>query len=722
MRELRGSDARGAEGPVQDKRFRQMLDAAPDAIVVVDQRGRVVALNRETERLFGWTDAELLGEPSRRLITPAFQKVYDALGVSGGESPTPAARKRPAVSTFARRRDGSDFPAEVHCSPLSTDENALSLVTIRDLSAFQGAQENPFQQTEQASVILASMGDALITTDVAGTITYMNPTAERLTGWRTIEAQGQHVATVLTLVSDATREPIESIPERCVREGRAVDLDEGALLVRRDGTEFAIGDSAAPLRDRDGTRTGVVLVFHDVTERRRVASSLHRQATRDLLTGLVGRKGFEDRLARILKRAAATDHVLCYLDMDRFKVVNDTCGREAADELLRRIGSLIYGLLTSRDALARLGGDEFGVLMECRSLTKAEEIAGRLRRAIEDFRYVWKEKSFSLGVSIGLIPITAASGGAAGVLRAAAAACYAAKSAGGNRVHLALPEAAPGVRHGAESRRIMRLSRAVDEGHFQLYAQATVPLAAEHPARPRCEILLRLRDERGGVETAGSFLPRAERDGLMPAIDRWVVRQTVAALGRLHRDRPDLELPLCSINLGVSSLNDTDLVPAVREYLAQHRLPPAALCFEITEAAALGNFAEMVRLISEVRAMGCSIGLDNFGNSMASLARLKALPLDYVKFGGHYVRSVAEDPVYGALVHAVKEIGRITGIVTIAKEVESETILQKLQDLGVGYAQGHAVAAPAPLVDAKGEVALPRVQRSAAAGLSGSNK
>ena len=707
---------------MHDKRFRQMLDAAPDAIVVVDQRGRVAALNGETERLFGWTDAELLGEPSRRLISPAFQKVYDALGVSGGESPTPAPRKRSAVSALARRRDGSDFPAEVHCSPLSTGENALSLVTIRDLSAFQGAEENLLQQTEQASVILASMGDALITTDVAGTITYMNPTAERLTGWRTVEAQGQHVASVLALVSDATREPIESIPERCVREGRAVDLEEGALLVRRDGAEVAIGDSAAPLRDRDGTRTGVVLVFHDVTERRRVASSFHRQTTRDLLTGLVGRKGFEERLARILKGATATDHALCYLDMDRFKVVNDTCGREAGDELLRRIGSLIYGLLSSGDTLARLGGDEFGVLMECRSLTKAEEIAGRLRRAIEDFRFVWKEKSFSLGVSIGLIPVTAASGGAAGVLRAAAAACYAAKSAGGNRVHLALPEAAPGVRQEAESRRVMRLSRAVDEGHFQLYAQATVPLAAEHPARLRCEILLRLRDERGGVETAGSFLPRAERDGLMPAIDRWVVRQTVAALGRLHRDRPDLELPLCSINLSVSSLNDTDLVPAVREYLAQHRLPPAALCFEITEAAALGNFAEMVRLISEVRAMGCAIGLDNFGNSMASFVRLKALPVDYVKIGGHYVRSVAEDPVYGALVHAVKEIARITGVVTIAKEVESETILQKLKDLGVGYAQGHAVAAPAPLMDAKGEVALPRVQRSAAAGLSGSNK
>jgi diguanylate cyclase (GGDEF)-like protein/PAS domain S-box-containing protein len=591
----------------------------------------------------------------------------------------------------------------------------------RDLTALPGVQENLFQQKEQAAVILASMGDALITTDVAGTIIYMNPTAERITGWRAAEAQGQPVTTVLTLISDATREPIESIPARCIREGRAVDLDDGALLVRPDGTEIAIGDSAAPLRDRDGNMAGVVLVFHDVTERRRVARQLARQGARDTLTGLIGGKQFEERLARVLAQVGMAEHALCYLDLDRFKVVNDACGHEAGDELLRRIGSLFYGLLGSRDTLARVGGDEFGVLLEYCSLTKAQEIAGKLQRAIEDFRYVWKERSFSLGVSIGLVPITAASGRTADVLRTARAACYAAKNAGGNRVHLAQPEAAPEVQQQVESRRIMRLSRAVDEGHFQLYAQATVPLAPERPARPRCEILLRLADERGGVETAGAFLPRAERQRLMPAIDRWVVRETIAVLGRLHRDQPELDLPVCSINLSASSLNDADLVPAVREYLAQHRLPPEALCFEISEAAALGNFAEMVRLISEVQAMGCGIGLDNFGNSLASLAHLKALPVDYVKFGGHAVQGVADDPVYSALVSAVKEIGRIMGIVTIAKEVESETILQKLRSLGVGYAQGHAVAAPEPLVDANGEVALPHVQRPAAAGAPASN-
>jgi diguanylate cyclase (GGDEF)-like protein/PAS domain S-box-containing protein len=603
---------------------------------------------------------------------------------------------------------------EFNRGSLGPGPGALALVTIRDLTRWRRAQEHLFREKEQAFVTLASIADAVIATDLAGTITYVNPTAERLTGWRTTEALGQPLDTVLPLISEATRQPIESIPARCLQEGRAVDLAEGVLLLRRDGTEVAIGDSAAPIRDRHGATIGVVLVFHDITERRRATRQLSHDATHDSLTGLISRQEFEQRLARALAdvTAGGAEHALCYLDLDRFKVVNDTCGHEAGDDLLRTIGRLLAEHLRGRDTVGRLGGDEFGILLEHCAPAKAEEIAHSLLRAIEDFRYVWAEKTFSLGASIGIVPITAAGGRTADLLRAADAACYAAKETGGHRVHLGV-ESVPGSPPPIVTRRIIRLTRAVEEGGFQLFAQPIVPLAPRLPTRPRCEILLRLPDERGDLETPDAFLPHAERYRLTPAIDRWVVRQTAVLLGAWHRAHPECELPLCSINLSVSSLDDADLIPAVREYLAEQRLPPGAICFEIAEAAALGNFAQLVGLIAEIRALGCGVGLDDFGSGLTSFAHLKALPVDYVKIGGHYVRGVAEDPVYGALVGAVNQIGRIMGIATIAVEVENETILRELRTLGVEYAQGHAVAPPAPLVDADGELTLPCIQRSA---------
>ncbi|HSM16617.1 MAG TPA: EAL domain-containing protein [Gemmatimonadales bacterium] len=696
---------------LQEKGFRQLLDASADALLVVDLQGCMVAVNLEAQQLFGWTEAELLGEPLNRVIPPRFQQLTESQLLGDSETPGTPPKGGP-VSLFARRRDGTEFPIEFTRSPLGP--GSLTLVTIRDLTKWRRAQDTLFRDKEQAFVTLASIADAIITTDMAGTITYLNPMAERLSGWRTTEALGQPLGTVLPLFSEATRQPIESIPARCLLAGRAVDLVDGVLLLRRDGTEVAIGDSAAPLRDRNGATTGVVLVFHDVTERRRAVRTLTHDATHDSLTGLISRQAFEQRLARVLSSSAdgPAEHVLCYLDLDRFKLVNDSCGHEAGDDLLKRIASLLAGRLRSHDTIARLGGDEFGILLEHCSLAKAEEIAGNLLQAVATFRFVWGETSFSLGASIGVVPITAATSGlTADVLRAADTACYAAKNAGGNRVHLGL-EAAPGVQEQVETPRITRLARAVDENLFQLYAQAIVPLALQRPGRPRCEVLLCLPDERGGVETPDVFLPQAERYRLIPAIDRWVVRQTVALLGQWHRDHPECELPLCSINLSASSLHDADLITAVREYLTQHQLPPEALCFEIAEPAALGNFGQLVRLISEIRSAGLGVGLEDFGGGLTSFANLKALPVDYVKIGGHYVRGVVDDPVYGTLVSTVNQIGRIMGITTIADEVESETVLQQLRALGVDYAQGHAVAPPAPLVDAEGVVAVPCIQRS----------
>jgi diguanylate cyclase (GGDEF)-like protein/PAS domain S-box-containing protein len=698
--------------------FRPLLDAAPDATVVVDPHGSVVALNSDVELLFGWPEAELLGQPMNRLIPARFHRVLERMLEAhppiSHESPGPSP-KGIRVSLFARRRDGSEFPVEINRSPLGPGPDAPALVTIRDLTEWRRAQESLFREKEQAVITLESIGDAVVTTDRAGNITYLNPVAERLTGWRTPEALGLPAASILTFISDITREPVESTVSRCLDEGRPVDLADGVLLLRRDGTEVAIGDSAAPIRDRNGVTTGVVLVFHDVTEKRRVSRKLSHEASHDALTGLVNRKEFERRLTRVLADSAdseAAEHALCYMDLDRFKVVNDACGHEAGDEVLRLIAALLTGHMRKRDTLARLGGDEFGVLLENCPLDEARDIAEGIRQAMQGFEYVWGEQSFSLGISIGVVPLTSSSGRVAAVLRVADAACYAAKEVGGG-IHVEHARSAPEVLVPRETRRVTRLSQAVEEGRFHLYAQPIVPLVPEPRARSRCEILLRLPDERGSPQPAAAFLPQAERYNLMPSIDRWVVRRTVELLGGWHRDHPECELPLCSINISASSLDDDSLVLHLREQLTQHRLPAKALCFEIAEAAVLANFAQTVRFISEIRKTGCGVALDDFGSGLHSFAYLKALAVDFLKIGGHYVRGVIDDPVYGTIVSAVNEIGGLMGIATIAEEVDSEPILNQLRKLGIGYAQGHAVAVPAPLADTDGEVALPCFQQLA---------
>jgi len=698
-------------GPIE---FHQLLDAAPDAMVVVDRNGRVTALNLAAERFFGWTEVELLGEPMNRFIPTRFHPLLGSDLETGDGSPAVSTRRR-TVICFARRRDGTECPVEMARRPVGQGRDAQSLVTMRDLTQWRHALDTRSRNNEQARATLESIGDAVITTDASGIITFLNPVAARLTGWAAEEALGQSLGAVLPLISEASRQPVANTAARCLAEGRSVDLEDGVLLLRRDGTEVPVGDSAAPVRDREGGMIGVVLVIQDESEKRRVGHRLSYEATHDALTGLINRREFERRLTRVVTDPVGpgAEHMLLCLDLDRFKVINDTCGHDAGDELLRTLGGLLSHRMRKRDTLARLGGDEFGVLLENCPLVEAERIAESLRAAVEQLRFEWEGKTFSIGASIGLIPVKAGSGEMTAVLRAADSACYAAKDGGGNRVHLERrgKDSAP-VSH-AMSRRITRMARAVDEGTFQLYAQPIVPLQPESPSRPRFEILLRLPDGHGRVQAAADFLPQAERYNLMPSIDRWVVRETIALLGQWRREHTDSELPVCSINLSASALADDTLIPLLEQQLSRQGIPPETLCFEIAETAALGNLARTLRFLSAIRTIGCGVALEDFGSGVASFTYLKTLPVNYLKIGGHFVRGVVEDPVYGSIVGAVNQIGRSMGISTIAKQVGSGTVLRKLRSLGIGYAQGLALTAPVPLTDSDGRLMMQNLQRSA---------
>src|ERR1041385_7300051 len=459
--------------------FRQLLDAAPDPMIVVDELGLMTAINLEAERFFGWAEEEMLGEPMSRCFPARFHRLLDADletnggsnngGSTNGGSPT-ASKTGVSVSCFARRGDGTEFPVALARRPLGPGSPGLTLVTLRDLTQWRRAQDSRSRNDEQAHATLESMGDAVITTDHAGMIKALTPVAERLTGWGLEEAVGESLDAVLPLISEATRRPVPNTAARCLEEGRSVDLEDGVLLLRRDGTEVPIGDSAAPVRDRSGATLGAVLVIQDETEKRRVVHRLSYEATHDALTGLINRREFERRLARVLTDlpGAASEHAVLSLDLDRVKLVNDTCGHEAGDELLRRLGALLSRHMRKRDTLARLGGDEFGALLENCPLNEAGQIAEGLRVAIEEYRFEWEGKAFSIGGSIGLLPVTAESGGLAGVLRAADAACYSAKYGGGNRVHLQRFTPDPADVAHAMARRATRPVHAELNGCLQL--------------------------------------------------------------------------------------------------------------------------------------------------------------------------------------------------------------------------------------------------------------
>lgn len=565
----------------------------------------------------------------------------------------------------------------------------------------RAAEEALFQAKERAEVTLHSIGDAVITTDTQGVVDYLNPVAETLTGWTLVEAMGQPLTEVFPIFNESTHEVVENPVARCLREGVIVGMANHTLLITRDGREVAIEDSAAPIRAKSGEITGVVMVFHDVTQSREMAHKLSWQAAHDALTGLVNRREFEHRLQNALaaSHAEGQQHALLYIDLDQFKIVNDTCGHVAGDELLRQLAALLQRHMRASDTLARLGGDEFGVLLEHCPLDQAQRIAEGLRTATRDFRLVWENKTFEVSVSMGIVAINRESGTLPQVLSAADMACYVAKERGRNRYHVYQESDADFARRHGEMLWVTRLNQALRDHRFVLYRQEIRPIAATGPGS-FYEVLLRIRNEDGTLSLPGSFLPAAERYDLMCTIDRWVIQHLFAAPNLLPRsDAPTKDgngMILATINLSGASLNDETFLDFVRDSIKQYDINPRAICFEITETVAITHFERAIRLVTALREIGCRFALDDFGSGLSSFGYLKNLPMDFLKIDGGLVRHIVDNPIDAAMVEAINDIGHVLGLKTIAEYVENDAIRDKLVTIGVDYIQGFGIEIPQP--------------------------
>ena len=669
------------------------LPAANDGMWDFDVENNTVYYSPRWRKMLGYDEHDVDVTPDwRRLVhpddlarvqamirdhiagkTPMFESVHRMRHVKGDW--------RWVVSRAQARVDASGRLRRLVCVEFDITERKLY-------------EDALFKEKESAQITLQSIGDGVITTDGHMIVEYLNPTAEELTGWKFEEAQGKGVDEIFRGFHEETCEPLENPLSVAIRRARAIKSVRPTLLIKRDGNEMYIESTASPIRDGSGAVCGGVLVFHDVSESRELNRKLSYHASHDILTGLVNRREFEARLERSLRSAKAreTQYALCHLDVDQFKIINDTCGHSAGDALLGQVGALLKTKIRWRDTLARLGGDEFGVLLESCSLDDALVMAEQLRETMRSYKFVWEERTFRLGCSIGVVPITGDSEDVATVLSSADSACQAAKEGGRNRVFSFQDNDIDLMRRRREMQWAARINNALEESRFELFRMTIQPLQKHEPGA-HYELLLRMRDETGKIVSPDNFINAAERYGITPQIDRWVVEHALRWLVSEADERE--RLALCSINLSGQSLGDADFLPFVQKLLKNSGIDGTKICFEITETAAIASFSQANRFIAALKEeQGCKFALDDFGTGLSSFGYLKHFPVDFLKIDGSFVKEILRDPIDREMVRSINEIGHLTGKQTIAEFAENEEIINMLRSLGVDYAQGYGISAP----------------------------
>ena len=677
------------DASIEEELYRGIIEGAGSVIIKLDLNGKIVFSNHYANDLFGNSiDAAL---PTKVVL--ALQQEPESLTSQmrlKKQCRTQNGRSKMIAWTVRVLHGINGRVVGAVCVGNDITESA------RSEQATRSRHSELLPDKALTNTVLDHIYDGVITVGKNGLVEYLNPVAEQMTGWACHEAKGQPLKDVFHIVDEKTREPrISSVFDRHSDFSR--QHPRKILLLRRDGWEFTIEDTASKIRDEHGNVVGAAIIFRDMTELQGMERWMLYEATHDALTGLINRREFDSRLNQALAaaRAEGRHYALCYIDIYNFKTINDRHSREAGDALLKEVATLLHSKVRDTDVLARLSNDEFGVLLNNCSMHNALETAHAFRQAIRDYKFAWDGESINVGISIGLVPINAESGGVGDVMGLADAACYVAKDKGNHRIHVYRAQDVALKQRHADLHWIQRIRNALDENHLRLFCQNIVPLNTPDSHMAHHEILLRMLDKNGDVIRPASFIPAAERYSLMPSIDRWVVQNSLELLNdRLSRNQ---QIGVFAINLSAQSLDDENFLGFVIDQFDKTRVPASHICFEITESTAISNLMSATRFMSILRGMGCKFALDDFGRGFSSYGYLKNLQIDYLKIDGSFVRDLANDPVDHAMVESINQIGHIMGVQTIAEFVETHEALEKLIALGVDHVQGYQLGKPRPM-------------------------
>jgi diguanylate cyclase (GGDEF)-like protein/PAS domain S-box-containing protein len=699
---------RVSAAPAQDrthaspKLFGELADRIHEAVLV--HRDVILHANKQFASFVGADRVELIGRRLGDLVPPEYSDLV-----------TENMRRRLAGEVSAERYEiemvglqGQISRLEITSTIIDYEGEPALLVTgveIVPTQTMPALRALPAQVAAASGVssmhlyALDSLAEAIIATDRDGRISYANSAAENLIGVETGSAIGKILEEIVGLVDETDRRLLSDPVKQALTTGAPVNLSRRALLLSKtNGSERSIELSASPIRNADKEVTGAVILLHDVTELRGLARQMSYQATHDALTGLVNRREFERRLEEAVEQGHRGDgqHVLCYIDLDRFKVVNDTSGHLAGDSMLREVAKILRDAVRDSDTVARLGGDEFGMLLIGCPLEKARQIADDVGRAVADYRFVWKDRIFNIGTSVGLVEVSRESGTLEELMAAADSACYVAKKQGTGRVAVYSARDEALARHTGEIQWLQRLQTALKENRFQLYHQPIVPTFGDDGGGPAMEVLVRLQDEEGHDVPPSDFVRAAERYRLMGLVDRWVVQTTLAALGRGAIPIPATRS--VAINISGQTLGDMQFLEFVVECLDSTGVSPTQVCFEITESAVVANMDHARRFVGVLHGMGCKFALDDFGSGVGSFSNLKNLPMDYLKIDGSFMRNLGKDSVNQAMVTAMIKLARTLNFKVIAEQVEDAAALEAARRMGVDYVQGYAIGKPVPML------------------------